>query len=112
MRTPPVPPTPPVSSSNPARTTARRSVLNVVGKDYSIPKAKFYRLEPAPEEITNRERDVLKLIVDEYTTQEIADLLHLSKRTVGTHRQNLLYKIGARNTVGLVKYALRHGIIS
>lgn len=77
-----------------------------------FPKNKFYRMEPSPDEITNRERDVLRLIVDEYTTEEIANLLHLSKRTVGTHRQNLLMKVGAKNTVGLVKYALRHGIVS
>ncbi|MCG8372629.1 MAG: response regulator transcription factor [Balneolales bacterium] len=57
-------------------------------------------------QITNREMDVLRLIVNEYTNQEIAEELFVSIRTVDAHRRNLLQKIGAKNTAGLVKYAL------
>ncbi len=58
--------------------------------------------------LTAREKEILELICQEYTTQEIADKLFLSGRTVDGHRNNLLEKTGARNTAGLVIYALRH----
>ncbi|MDM1046146.1 response regulator transcription factor [Myroides sp. 1354] len=53
-----------------------------------------------------RELEVIELICQEYTNQEIADALFLSKRTVETHRQRILERIGAKNTVGLVVYAV------
>ncbi len=56
--------------------------------------------------LTRREKEVLKLIVDEYTSQEIADKLFLSLRTVEKYRIQLLQKFKAKNTVGLVKMAL------
>ena len=58
--------------------------------------------------LTDREKDVLKLITAELTTQEIADQLFISQSTVITHRRNLLRKTGARNTAGLVKFALEN----
>lgn len=58
--------------------------------------------------ITEREMEVLQLIVNEYTNQEIADKLYISVRTVDAHRRNLLQKTGAKNTAGLVKYALKN----
>jgi DNA-binding NarL/FixJ family response regulator len=61
--------------------------------------------------ITKREKEVLKLIVDEKTAQEIADQLCISQHTVDSHRKNLLSKLEVRNTAGLVKYALRNGIV-
>ena len=66
--------------------------------------------EPLPEEITPREKDVLQLICAELTNKEIADKLHISPRTVDTHRRSLLQKIGARNTAGLVVYSIKHGL--
>lgn len=62
-------------------------------------------------EITNREKEVLQLICEEYTTQEIADRLYISVRTVDGHRNNLLSKLGCRNTAGLVVYALQHELV-
>ena len=61
--------------------------------------------------LTQREREVLELICKEMTNKEIAEQLHLSPRTVESYRKNMLEKIGARNTVGLVLYAIKHGII-
>ncbi|MBO6584568.1 MAG: response regulator transcription factor [Gracilimonas sp.] len=58
--------------------------------------------------ITERELEVLKLIVNECTNQEIADQLFVSVRTVDAHRRNLLQKTGAKNTAGLVKYAIKN----
>jgi len=61
-------------------------------------------------QLTPREREVLILITKEYTNQEIANELFISIRTVDTHRRNLLEKINAKNTVGLVKYAIKYGL--
>lgn len=61
--------------------------------------------------LSRREKDVLKLIINEYTTQEIADKLFISFGTVETHRRNMLIKTGARNTVGLVKFALEYNLL-
>jgi DNA-binding NarL/FixJ family response regulator len=58
--------------------------------------------------LSRREKEVLCLILDEYTTQEIATKLHISFGTVETHRRNMLIKVGARNTAGLVKIALEY----
>ena len=62
------------------------------------------------ESISNREIDVVKLICQEKTNQEIADILFLSPRTVESHRQRILDKIGAKNTVGIVIYAIINNI--
>lgn len=61
------------------------------------------------EQLSAREVEVLQLICAEYTNQEIAEKLFLSKRTVESHRQRLLEKTGAKNTAGLVIYAVAHG---
>ena len=61
--------------------------------------------------LTQREKDILQLIVAEYTSQEIAEKLFISLRTVENHRFNLLQKLDAKNTVGLVKVALRMGLV-
>lgn len=62
------------------------------------------------DELTDREKEVVKLVCEELTNQEIAERLCLSPRTVETHRQRILDKIGAKNTVGIVIYALVQGI--
>lgn len=61
-------------------------------------------------ELTVREKEVLQLICEEYTTQEIADKLYISNRTVEGHRNNMLSKLGCRNTAGLVVYAIQNGL--
>ncbi len=61
--------------------------------------------------LTEKEVAVLKLICGEYTTTEIGEKIHLSPRTVEGVRSALLEKIGVRNTVGLVVYALKNGIV-
>ena len=64
------------------------------------------------EQLTDREREVLKLVVEGYTTREIADILVISSKTVEGHKTNLMAKLGIRNRIELVKYALRRGIIN
>ena len=61
--------------------------------------------------LSNREKEVLRLIVEEFTTQEIADQLFISLKTVETHRRNLLSKLNARNTAGLVRIAVEQGLV-
>ena len=60
--------------------------------------------------LTERELDVLRLICQELTTTEIAGKLFLSPRTVEGYRNNILQKIGARNTAGIVVYAMSKGL--
>ncbi len=60
--------------------------------------------------LTTREKEVLKLIVKEYSNKEIADQLFISVRTVDAHKRNLLEKTGCKNIAGLVVYALEHNI--
>ncbi len=64
----------------------------------------------AGQKLTRREIEVLKLIAEEQSNQEIADLLFISIRTVNTHRTNLLNKLEVKNTAGLVRYAIKNGI--
>jgi DNA-binding NarL/FixJ family response regulator len=61
--------------------------------------------------LTNREKEILKLIAGELTNQEIADQLFISLRTVETHRFNLTQKLGAKNTASLVKEAMKRGLM-
>ena len=60
--------------------------------------------------LTSREREILKMIAQEYSNSEIAAQLYISNRTVDTHRRNLLRKLKLKNTAGLVKYAILHGL--
>jgi DNA-binding NarL/FixJ family response regulator len=59
-----------------------------------------------------REKEVLKLIIDERTTNEIAETLFISVNTVETHRNHLMQKLGARNLAGLVRIAIEKGLVS
>jgi len=61
--------------------------------------------------ITRREREILKLIADGFTNQEIADKLFIGNSTVDSHRKNLLLKFNAKNTASLVKTAIDKGLI-
>ena len=63
------------------------------------------------EDLTKRETEILKLIAEEYTNQEIADKLYISPRTVDTHRRNLILKLNAKNTAGLVRFAIKHNLV-
>jgi DNA-binding NarL/FixJ family response regulator len=63
------------------------------------------------EPLTPREQEVLKLIAEAHTNREIGAVLHLSEKTVESHRGNLLRKLGMRDRVELVRYAIRRGLI-
>ncbi|MCD6725662.1 MAG: response regulator transcription factor [Solirubrobacteraceae bacterium] len=63
------------------------------------------------EPLSPREQDVLKLIAEAHTSREIGELLHLSEKTVESHRASILRKLGMRNRVELVRYAIRRGLV-
>lgn len=61
--------------------------------------------------LTARELQVLQYIAQEFSNQEIGKLLHLSTGTIDTHRKNIISKLGVKNTVGLIKYAIYNNLI-
>ena len=70
------------------------------------------RADALPEDLlTPRERDVVKLIAEGHTSDEIAGILVISPKTVDRHRANVLEKLGMRNRVELTRYAIRRGLV-
>lgn len=61
--------------------------------------------------LTKREKELVTLIAEGYSSQEIADKLYISLRTVETHRLNINQKMGVKNTAGLLKEAIKRGLI-
>jgi DNA-binding CsgD family transcriptional regulator len=69
--------------------------------------------DPGPlETLSQREREILKLVADGKTSREIAERLSISPKTVDTYRSRLMHKIGGEDMAGLVKFAIQHGVIS
>ena len=58
-----------------------------------------------------REREILQLIAQEFSNQQIGDKLFISERTVETHRKNIFFKTQSKSVVGLIQYAIRHELI-
>jgi DNA-binding NarL/FixJ family response regulator len=70
------------------------------------------RSDALPEDLlTPRERDVVKLIAEGHTSEEIASILVIARKTVDRHRANVLEKLGMRNRVELTRYAIRRGLV-
>jgi two-component system, NarL family, response regulator NreC len=76
-------------------------MTNGVGKDKDNPYSR----------LTHREKQIFQLVCEEFSSKEIAQLLSISRKTVDIHRKNVLEKIGVDSYVGLVKYAVREGLI-
>ncbi|WP_275982341.1 response regulator transcription factor [Aquiflexum gelatinilyticum] len=92
---------------------------SIKGRIYIDPKLRHFLTQnildivpavPAKHSLTKREKEILQLIVEEYTTQEIANKLFISFCTVETHRLHLIQKMGVRNTAGLVREAVARNI--
>jgi DNA-binding NarL/FixJ family response regulator len=95
---------------------AIKSILE--GQNYFSPRIKqilmeaMFSAKSEPEiSLSKRETEVLKLIAQEFTTQEIADQLFLSKHTIESYRKNLISKLGVRNLAGLTRYAVEKGML-
>lgn len=65
----------------------------------------------APVILSEREKEIIALVAKEYSSQEIGNILFIAPTTVDTHRRNIMQKIGVKNTAGLVKFALKQGLI-
>ena len=90
----------------------------VKGDKYFSPEVKraytdamFESKKTAEVSLTEREKEVLKLIAEENTTQEIADKLFLSKHTIESYRKNLISKLQVKNLAGLTKHAIKMGLL-
>lgn len=104
----------------PELSTAIRQVVE--GNTYFSPEIASLLLNQLPRpgrdvtppavRLTPREIEILHLIAREEPNQRIADQLHISERTVETHRKNILTKTGCKSMVGLVQYALRQKLIT
>lgn len=89
------------------------------GRQYFTPRiqhelAEFLRAKPVTsplESLTDREREVLKLVAEGLATKEIAGRLDISARTVETHRANLMRKLDLRSIARLVQFAIREGLV-
>lgn len=68
-------------------------------------------LVPAPRELTEREREVVSLIALGHTNAEIAAKLHISEKTVETHRAHVCEKLGLHTRAELVRFAIEHGLV-
>jgi len=62
--------------------------------------------------LSRREEEILRFIAEGYTNVEIAERLFLSAHTINTHRRNIMQKLGVNNTVGMVMYAVREGMVN
>ena len=83
-----------------------RKVSDVVVDGY----VREHRASSPLESLSPREREVMLLVVEGRSSREIADALHLSPKTVETHRSRLMEKLGVENVIGLVKFAVQHGL--
>lgn len=81
-------------------------ITPVIYNQYHKEKIQSEQLAP----LTTREREILSLIVKEFTSEEIGAKLFISKKTVDNHRQHILEKTGCKSTVGLVKFAIKAGM--
>jgi len=87
------------------------TLLGQFVKNKAATKKEDDKTDASLAQLTKREHEILKLIAEEFTNQEIADKLFISQRTVDTHRRNLIQKLNAKNTAGLVRYAFRNGLV-
>ena|ERR1051326_2435608 len=93
------------------RTYLSPSLAEIVTTDY-IRRARSENVSSELDKLSNRERQVLQLITEGHSSAEAARLLHISVRTVETHRLHLMDKLNIRSIAELTKFAIRHGISS
>jgi DNA-binding NarL/FixJ family response regulator len=93
---------------------ALKAVTN--NEKYFSPKTQQFFFETQTSkntvELTEREKEILQLIVQEKTTREIAEQLFLSEKTIETHRGNIMLKLEVRNIAGMVKKAIMQGLVN
>ena len=93
------------------RQAARGGVYMSPGISRILVDAYVSKREPAEEVLSRRERQVLQLVAEGKTTKEIAQILDVSVKTADSHRGRLMKKLDIHQTAGLVRYAIRRGVI-
>ncbi len=85
-----------------------------MAEDFADDVISMYRNEKRSpfQELTKREKEILQLVVKGYTSKQMAEILHLSQRTIDHHRSNLLRKFNRKNSVEMVNYAVRNGFVA
>jgi DNA-binding NarL/FixJ family response regulator len=107
-----------------SKNSGKKDILNAIESCMKGEKANFTRQSKFTQKsiqntdksikeisLTDREKQVLKLITQEASNSDIALSLNISKRTVETHKKNIILKLGATNTIGLVKIALKSKLL-
>ncbi len=84
------------------------AIMNIMLSKYQ----KQIKSNEAKHNLTTRELEILKLIAQELTSEKIGDKLFISPRTVETHRKNILAKTHSTTLIGLLKYAVRNGLVA
>jgi two-component system, NarL family, response regulator NreC len=91
--------------------TSYSKEIDILTKDDDARNTLMIDSSKVDEILTRREKEILQLVCKEYSNAEIASQLFLSVGTVETHRKRIIAKLGVNNTVGLVKFAIRNGLI-
>ncbi len=100
-----------IKTVNSGKTYFSKEVTNTIMKGLMNSRKNGSKKTSFFPKISRREKEVLQLIVEEHTTQEIADKLFISLKTVESHRSSLLSKLNARNTAGLVRITLENKLL-
>jgi DNA-binding NarL/FixJ family response regulator len=89
------------------------NLLDIIRKEsIDIDKITAEAFTCAPVILSERELEIISLIADGYTNQQVAEKLFLSAHTVNTHRKNIMAKLGVNNTAGIVMYAVKANLVS
>jgi len=91
-------------------------VLSFIGMDgepsyENVTVEKVFDLSVSSDRFSNREKEILLFLIEGRTSKEIGELLFISAETVNTHRRNMLYKAGAKNTIELIHFSVKNGWI-
>jgi DNA-binding NarL/FixJ family response regulator len=93
------------------REVLKNAVYVSPGISKALIEAYLFKTELPVDPLTLRERQVLQLVAEGNTTKEIATVLGLSVKTAETHRSRIMRKLEIRDTAGLVRYAIRRGLV-
>jgi DNA-binding NarL/FixJ family response regulator len=86
-------------------------VFELLNRDKNMADLTNETIEEKLTNLSEREIEIITLIAQELSTNQIAEKLFLSPATVETHRHNILKKLGIKNSIGLVKFAMKNGLV-
>jgi two-component system, NarL family, response regulator NreC len=93
------------------REVSKKEIYLSPGISRPVVEALLSNTAPDPDALSPREREVLQLIAEGKTAKQVAQLLNLSVKTIDSHRTNIMKKLDLHETAGLVRYAIRTGLI-